>query len=108
MLVTDKVLILFAAAAVVIRVVFNTFVVKRRYKMHVEAKPHERERDYITRVFYLADYAKEIRLSDMHKTLFKRLKDTMARIWKINDEAGRKITVYWTISELSSAGFLAF
>lgn len=108
MLVTDKVLILFAAAAIVIRVVFNTLVVKRRYKMHVEAKPHERERDYMTRVFYLADYAKEIRLSDMHKTLFKRLRDTMARIWKINDEAGRKITVYWTISELASGGLLDF
>ncbi len=108
MLVTDKILMLFAIAAIVIRLVFNTLVVKRRYKMHVEAKPHERERDYMTRVFYLADYAKEIRLSDIHKTLFKRLKDTMARIWKINDEAGRKITVYWMISELASGGLLDF
>lgn len=108
MLVTDKILMLFAIAAIVIRLVFNTLVVKRRYKMHVEAKPHERERDYMTRVFYLADYAKEIRLSDIHKTLFKRLKDTMARIWKINDGAGRKITVYWVISELASGGLLDF
>lgn len=108
MLVTDKILMLFAIAAIVIRLVFNTLVVKRRYKMHVEAKPHERERDYMTRVFYLADYAKEIRLSDVHKTLFKRLKDTMARIWKINDEAGRQITVYWVISELASGGLLDF
>lgn len=108
MLVTDKVLMLFAIAAIVIRLVFNTLVVKRRYKMQVEAKPHERERDYMTRVFYLADYAKEIRLSDIHKTLFKRLKDTMARIWKINDEAGRRITVYWVISELASGGLLDF
>lgn len=108
MLVTDKILMLFAIAAIVIRLVFNTLVVKRRYKMHVEAKPHERERDYMTRVFYLADYAKEIRLSDIHKTLFKRLKDTMARIWKINDEAGRQITVYWAVSELASGGLLDF
>lgn len=108
MLVTDKVLMLFAIAAIIIRLIFNTLVVKRRYKMHVEAKPHERERDYMTRVFYLADYAKEIRLSDIHKTLFKRLQDTMARIWKINDEAGRQITVYWVISELASGGLLDF
>lgn len=108
MLVTDKTLILFALVLLVIRLVFNTLIVKRRYKMHVEAKPHERERDYLTRVFYLADYAKEIRLSDMHKMLFKRLKDTMARIWKINDEAGRTISAYWVISELSTGGILDF
>lgn len=108
MLVTDGFLMLFAFTAIIIRLVFNSLIVKRRYKMHVEAKPHERERDYISRVFYLADYAKEIRLSDIHKTLFKRLKDTMSRIWKINDEAGRKITVYWVISELSTGGFLDF
>lgn len=108
MLVTDKILILFALVLLVVRLVFNTLIVKRRYKMHVEAKPHERERDYLTRVFYLADYAKEIRLSDMHKMLFKRLKDTMARIWRINDEAGKTISVYWVISELSTGGILDF
>lgn len=108
MLVTDKMLILFALALLIIRLVFNTLIIKRRYKMHVEVKPHERERDYMTRVFYLADYAKEIRLSDMHKTLFKRLKDTMARIWKLNDEAGKTISIYWIISELSTGGALDF
>ncbi len=107
-LVNDPVLMLFAAAAIVIRLVFNALIVKRRYEMHVEEKPRERERDYMTRVFYLADYAKEIRLSDMHKTLFKRLKDTMKRIWDINDRAGRKITVFWVISELSTGGLLDF
>lgn len=108
MLANDPVLMLFAGAAIVIRLVFNALIVKRRYKMHVEEKPHERERDYMTRVFYLADYAKEIRLSDMHKTLFKRLKSTMKRIWDINDRAGRKITVFWVISELSTGGLLDF
>ncbi len=108
MLVTDKMLILFALILLVIRLVFNTLIVKRRYKMHIEAKPHERERDYLTRVFYLADYAKEIRLSDMHKMLFKRLKDTMARIWRINDEAGKTISAYWVVSELSTGGILDF
>lgn len=108
MLVTDGILVLFSIAAVIIRLVLNSIIVKLRYKMQVEQKPHERERDYISRVFYLADYAKEIRLSDMHKTLFKRLKDTMARIWEINDKAGKKITVFWVISELSTNGLLDF
>ena len=108
MLANDIILMLFAAALIVIRFVLNSIIIKLRYKMHVEAKPHERERDYITRVFYLADYAKEIRLSDIHKTLFKRLKDTMSRIWEINDKAGKKITALWTIAALASDGFLDF
>lgn len=108
MIANDVVLMLFAAVLIIIRLVLNSIVVKLRYKMNVEAKPHERERDYVSRVFYLADYAKEIRLSDMHKTLFKRLKDTMSKIWEINDKAGRKIAVLWTISVLSTEGFLDF
>lgn len=108
MLVTDGVLIFFAAAAIIIRFLFHTLIMKRRYQMHVEAKPHERKRDYMTRVFYLADYAKELRLSDMHKTLFQRLKDTMARLWEINDKAGKKIAVYWAVSEMATGGLLDF
>ena len=108
MIANDVVLMLFAAVLIIIRLVLNSIVVKLRYKMNVEAKPHERERDYVSRVFYLADYAKEIRLSDMHKTLFKRLKDTMSKIWEINDKAGKKIAVLWTISVLSTEGFLDF
>lgn len=108
MLVTDGYLLLFAVASLIIRLVLNSIIVKIRYNMHLEQKPHERERDYITRVFYLADYAKEIRLSDMHKTLFKRLKTTMNRIWDINNKAGKKITIYWIIAELSNGGLLDF
>ncbi len=108
MIANDVVLMLFAAVLILIRLVLNSIIIKLRYKMHVEAKPHERERDYITRVFYLADYAKEIRLSNMHKTLFKRLKDTMSRIWEINNKAGKKITVLWIIVSLSTDGFLDF
>ncbi|MCI8404024.1 MAG: ABC transporter ATP-binding protein [Clostridia bacterium] len=108
MLANDVVLMLFAAVMIVIRFGLNSIIVKLRYKMHIEAKPHERERDYITRVFYLAEYAKEIRLSNMHKTLFKRLKDTMDRIWEINDKTGKKITVLWTVAALSTEGFLDF
>ena len=78
MLFTDWRLMIFALVLLIIRLIFNSKRVKKRYEMNVEIKPLERERDYMSRVFYLADYAKELRLSDMHRTLFARLRKVMA------------------------------
>lgn len=108
MLTTDYTLLLFAIAALVIRLIFSSKQVKKRYEMDVEIKPIERERDYISRVFYLADYAKEIRLSNMHRTLFERLKGAMSRIKAINIKGGKKLALYSLISSISTEGVLDF
>lgn len=105
---TDGILILFAIAALVIRLIFSAKLVKKKYEMNVEIKPHERKRDYATRVFYLADYAKEIRLSDIHKTLFERLKNTMSEIKDIVKVKSKKLVLYSLISMLSVESFLDF
>lgn len=108
MLATDGILMIFAAAGLIISLINSMLRIKKRYQMNLEIKPHERERDYITRVFYLSDYAKEIRLSDMHKTLFKRLRAAMDKIRKINNEGGKKLMIYQLISAISTEGILDF
>ena len=108
MALTDKTLFVFALTAITIRVIVSRLRIKKRYKMDLEIKPIERERDYMTRVFYLADYAKEIRLSDMHVTLFSRLRDTMNRIKAIWNRDGKILIVFSLIGELISGGLLNF
>lgn len=108
MVATDGTLMIFAVVLLVIRLVISGLRIKKRYSMNVEIKPHERRRDYMTRVFYLADYAKEIRLSDIHKTLFERLKKTMAKIRDINDKGGKKLMVYSLIQNMSTEAVLDF
>ena len=45
-------------------------------------KPAERRRDYYGRVFYLPEYAKEVRLSGATKLLLRRFSETMADLRK--------------------------
>ncbi len=104
----DYMMFIFAAVTLVVRVLCHSKIIKTRFEMDNEAKPIERERDYIQRVFYLADYAKEIRLSDMHKTLFKKLKKAMAEIKHIYETGGKKIMVYSIVSGGFSGGMFTF
>lgn len=68
----DRITLYIMLAAIIIRVVLENIISKKYFQMEQKVKPHERRRDYFRRILYLSDYAKEIRLSDMHKTLYKR------------------------------------
>lgn len=90
MAVLDPVLLVFALAMCLIRFVTQRRMIKLWHEASVEAKPAERERDYAKRVFYLSDYAKEIRMSDIHQVIydkFHKANDKLYSIWKKN---GRK------------------
>lgn len=108
MITTDSTLLIIVGIALVVRIISSVKRIKAKYAMDVKAKPLERKRDYITRVFYLADYAKEIRLSDMHKSLFSDLKKTMADIKSTYEKYGKKIALYHAVSTLVVDGALDF
>lgn len=91
MLVLNPVLIVLALIAVTLNIVINKKVIKMRFDIETEIKPFERERDYSQRVFYLSDYAKEIRLSSVHKVLYKRFKNANHKIRQITNQKSKKI-----------------
>lgn len=62
-LIRDRFSIVFAAASFVMAFGFNQLYNKRSFQIRMERNPHERKREYVKRVFYLGDYAKEIRLN---------------------------------------------
>lgn len=85
MLVLDPVLLLFALAMCAVRFAAQRRLMGLWHKASVEAKPLERERDYAKRVFYLNDYAKEIRMSDMHEVIhdrFQKANNGLCGIWR--------------------------
>ena len=49
-------------ASFVLRFVFARILNKLNYKVRLKVNPLERKRNYVSRVFYLNDYAKELRL----------------------------------------------
>lgn len=81
----DKVGLLFVAVSLVITVFANTALTKLEFARDLELKPIERKRDYFNRIFYLNDYAKEIRLNpvaDMLKQEFSETNDQIPSIVK--------------------------
>lgn len=61
-LMTDPAGIIFVFASFIMRFVVSKKLNKVNYENRVAVNPHMRKRDYVSRVFYLKDYAKELRL----------------------------------------------
>ena len=58
----DKLSIIFVAISFVLTFALNQVYNKLSYRIRIKRNPPERKREYVKRVFYLKDYAKEIRL----------------------------------------------
>jgi len=104
----DPVLILFAFATAVIRLILNSKLVKHRFQLDLKAKPIERERDYSQRIFYLSDYAKEIRLSDVHLILYSRFRHATEKMKEIYQKGGKVLAKIDGTSEFFQNFFLNF
>ena len=68
------------AVLVVLGILVGKIANEIQYKRDLATLPKYRERDYSGRVFYLADYAKEIRLFRMAERLKKDFSETNAKI----------------------------
>ena len=65
----DPFLLFFTLIPLVCTFVFEKAVQRLRYKQKLEDIENDRKKKYVNRVFYLAQYAKEIRLSNVAKIL---------------------------------------
>lgn len=92
LVVIDPVLLLFIALPLLVsplRVLSNKYAHKRT----VDTKEVNRRRDYSQRVFYLSDYAKELRLSEIPKLMLKRFREAAEENIKIMKKCGAIIAV---------------
>ncbi|WP_160690721.1 ABC transporter ATP-binding protein [Clostridium sp. C2-6-12] len=86
----DLVSVFFVLLSFLSSFTFMQIINKINYKIRLEKNPNERKRSYINRVFYLNDYAKELRLNpDVSSKLFKQFKEANDAIYKI-DKANAK------------------
>ena len=86
-LLLNKVGLIFVIMSFVLIFLTNIEINKLGFKMDVELKPKQRKRSYINRVFYLTDYAKEIRLNNITPKLKMDFNDT-------NNDISNTITKY--------------
>ena len=77
------------AASYFLRIIIN----KARFDLEKTLNPVRRRRDYISRVFYLPDYVKEIRLSRIKEKLYDDFAETEKQIYAGLKKRTRKIAV---------------
>lgn len=95
----DPIFILFTAIPVIYILLFGKKLNKLRYDRNMEMAEKTRKRDYIKRVFYLSDYAKEMRLTGINKVLFGRFFNVINELKQTIKKHGLKISIldYWAI-----------
>ncbi len=80
---TDAMGILFVFASFVLRFLVSRVLNKLNYEVRLKVNPLERKRNYVSRVFYLNDYAKELRLhprvGDMLEKEFEEANDEIVK-----------------------------
>jgi len=79
----DKMLLLFVLAPLLGNFLFGTLASKVGFKIYRESTPYNRRTDYVNRVMYLADYAKEIRLSNIFRVLRRMYDDATEQKIKV-------------------------
>lgn len=90
-LIRDSLSIVFAAASFIMAFAFNQLYNKSSFQIRMERNPHERKREYVKRVFYLNDYAKEIRLNpEIPGILFRTFEQANDEVYNVEKRHARK------------------
>lgn len=90
-LMKDKASILFVTVSYVLTFLFNQLYNKKNFLVRVEGNPYMRKRDYVKRIFYLNDYAKEIRLNQgVSDILFNHFEEANDEVYKVEKKYARK------------------
>ncbi len=92
-LATDPVGILFVIATLGLTVWLGFKVNKRRMQKNEEWLPVSRRGDYIKRVFYLSDYAKDLRMGEMNDMLFDDFDESCEKEQQVIKKHSKMITV---------------
>lgn len=79
------------AVSVVLLLVLSNLYNKLNLSFMEKLKPLERKRDYISRVIYLPDYAKELRLSHVKPKLYEEFEEVSGQMRKIAKRETRKL-----------------
>jgi ATP-binding cassette subfamily B protein len=89
----DPIFIVFTIVPVIYSLLFGKKLNRLRYNLRMEMTEKTRKRDYIKRAFYLADYAKELKLTNMGNVLFGRFVDVVKELKRTIRKHGLKISI---------------
>lgn len=65
-----------------------------QYDYNMKNQEMARQRDYVRRTFYLNDFSKEMRLTQMWRVMFQRMHSSIAEMKKLVDQYGYKMMFF--------------
>ncbi len=87
----DKGTVLFVIAPLIGNFVFGAFVNRLSFRRYRESVPFRRKADYVNRVMYLADYSKEMRLSNIFRLMKEDYKEAIRELSKMAGKYKNKL-----------------
>lgn len=107
-LMKDKASILFPAVSFVLTFAFNQLFNRLIFKIRIAKNPHERKREYIKRVFYLSDYAKELRLNpEVSSVLYERFEEANEEVYQVEKRNAKRRFFYSFMRRYVSNSFFS-
>ena len=80
-------------------IVLWKFINKLQFRQAEETKPHHRRKNYINRLYYLSDYAKELRISEVDRNLSGAYHESMDKIMQTDLRYGK---IYFWLNNVAS------
>ena len=96
----DPVFILIAFIPLTVTLITGKKRNRTYYNYRNETYRASRQRDYVRRTFYLADFSKEMRLTEMYRVMFRRMKDSIAELKQIAKKYGPKLMLFRELSHI--------
>lgn len=77
------------------------FIIKINYQKDIASLPYRRKSDYYKRVFYLKDYAKDLRMTEISKMLIDMFDENIKALLEIYRKYGFKLMLVNTLNGLT-------
>lgn len=99
----NKVILLLIVFCVIVSLIFKMINTKQTYKKDCSMQNVHRKLDYIDRVYYLKEYAEDVRKTNITFLLDRKFKDCIKEKRKLVKEHGMKLSVLGLASDVSSS-----
>ena len=90
----DPIFLLFAFLPFLCTMLIGKKRNRLKYDYSMRTKEVARQRDYVRRTFYLRDFSKEMRLTEMWKVMYRRMRSSVAEMKKIVNKYGYKMMFF--------------
>lgn len=97
----DPVMVIFALVASIINFIINLKQSKLSYQIEKEINPSYRKINYVGRIYYLKDFAKDLRITKVHRPLSDLYKKGKKRIVDVVKTRGKTQVFYSSLDRKS-------